>query len=153
MNRTKKSQGFTLIELMVVIVIIGILAAIAIPKFMDASVKAKVAEVPTVIASYEHAELARIAERSALAALITDLVFEQPGTITAAGVSHTAWFTYTFTAGASNTYAASPMAPMGSLVVADVASATVALAGTITHIPTAAATNGFNKYIPNFVTN
>ncbi|MFH1893905.1 MAG: prepilin-type N-terminal cleavage/methylation domain-containing protein [Candidatus Zixiibacteriota bacterium] len=40
----RKSKGFTLIELMIVVVIIGILAAIAIPRFMSTSAKAKQAE-------------------------------------------------------------------------------------------------------------
>ncbi|ERP31883.1 type II secretion system protein [Chitinivibrio alkaliphilus] len=52
MNR----KGFTLVELMVVIVIIGILAAVALPQMMGATDRARASEVPTMLRTIQNAQ-------------------------------------------------------------------------------------------------
>lgn len=59
-------KGFTLIELMVVIVIIGILAAIAVPKMFGMSARAKASEVGTAAGTYKKLQEAFVMERSVL---------------------------------------------------------------------------------------
>ena len=133
----RNSKGFTLIELMVVIVIIGILAALAIPKFMEAATKAKFAEVPTVLASYDHGQLAYVAEKGAVG-LSTDIVFDAP--------SGSKWFSYAD--GAAGTYTATTSGQVGP--IADktlVATTAVAATAVVTHTVNAAAAA---KYLVNF---
>ena len=60
----KKQQGFTLIELMIVVAIIGILAAIALPAYQDYTARAQAAEALTLTAGIR----TDIAEKTALGA-------------------------------------------------------------------------------------
>ncbi len=64
----KKAKGFTLIELMIVVAIIGILAAIAIPNFLRYQLRSKFAELRTNVEAIRKSEESlRQSERMACA--------------------------------------------------------------------------------------
>lgn len=58
----KDNKGFTLIELMIVVAIIGILAAIAIPNFRNYQLKAKSSEAKVNLGAISTSEMAYYAE-------------------------------------------------------------------------------------------
>lgn len=56
LSRVKRSDGFTLVELMVVVAIIGLLSAVAIPNFKKYQAKAKVSEAKLQLSAMYTAE-------------------------------------------------------------------------------------------------
>lgn len=105
----KSQKGFTLIELMVVIVIIGILSALAIPKMFGVSAKAKAAEAPNVISNWESLQSAYVQERGSVGDE-TAIGFKNPG-------ADSKWFTYVATV--AGTITANPSVPFGNCQVTD----------------------------------
>jgi len=71
--RRRDQQGFTLIELMIVVVIIGVLAGLAIPRFSIASMRAKEREADLILRHVYSMQQAYYAERGTFASRVDDL--------------------------------------------------------------------------------
>lgn len=79
MRKLMQEKGFTLIELMIVVAIIGILAAIAIPNYMSYQCKAKQSEAKTMLGAIHTSEIAYQAEENSFTSDFTAIGFQTEG--------------------------------------------------------------------------
>src|SRR5215510_2575104 len=84
----RKQEGFTLIELMIVVAIIGILAAIAIPNFLQYQMKSRQSEAKTNLQAIKTSEVAFNSERGCFVGI------GQEGVVAPAGGTKSTPFTW-----------------------------------------------------------
>ncbi len=78
----KEQHGFTLIELMIVVAIIGILAAIAIPMYLDYTTRSQIAEGLNVAGGAKSAVTEYYQDRGAFPTNNAEAGLDAPGNIT-----------------------------------------------------------------------
>ncbi len=86
----QKQEGFTLIELMIVVAIIGILAAIAIPNFIQYQLKSRQSEAKTNLGAIKTSEVAWQGERGCYLAVARTPALNVPAAGTKAAPTN--WF-------------------------------------------------------------
>ncbi|NKB73864.1 MAG: prepilin-type N-terminal cleavage/methylation domain-containing protein [Synechococcus sp. s2_metabat2_7] len=87
-----RSEGFTLVELMIVIVIVGILSAIALPNFLNQTKKAAATEAKQQVSSIFKQAHTYVLEKGSLGTVDTDCS-DYAGTLTT--IAEGAGFKYT----------------------------------------------------------
>ena len=85
-NQIKKQQGFTLIELMIVVTIIGILASIAVPVYRDYTIRTRVGECASVFGTVKTETSLYYSENGVFAQNLTEL--SDPGRIPSTPASY-----------------------------------------------------------------
>ncbi|MCC7484480.1 MAG: pilin [Burkholderiales bacterium] len=86
MKRLQK--GFTLIELMIVVAIIGILAAVALPAYQDYTIRAKVSELVLAASGFKTSIAEKAQTDASLAAAGVGLTVAASGKVTGGSVSN-----------------------------------------------------------------
>jgi type IV pilus assembly protein PilE len=77
----KKSHGFTLLELMITVAVIGILAAIGYPSYLDQIRKARRAEAQSLLMNIAARQQQMLLDTRSYAATVSALNITVPGTV------------------------------------------------------------------------
>ncbi len=100
-----REEGFTLLELTIVVIIIGILAAIAIPSFMGSSAKAKQSEAQLILKQIYAMQQAYRQEKDSYYPSDGSTVVAQPGGVISplnVEIASSARYSYSVTANKTN---------------------------------------------------
>lgn len=81
----KTQQGFTLIELMIVVAIIGILAAVALPAYQDYTIRAKITEAIGMASAAKTAVSEHVISRGTWPANATQAGYDAPSDLGVVG--------------------------------------------------------------------
>jgi type IV pilus assembly protein PilA len=99
LNRKQSEKGFTLVELLVVIIIIGILAAIALPNFLNQSAKAKQTEAKQNVGTFNRLQTVFRADANSFATSLDVLAM---GTLAGGTTASSASYSYTMSGTVQN---------------------------------------------------
>lgn len=93
-----RKQGFTLVELLVVVIIVGILASVALPQFKSMTLRARATEAQNIVGAILTAELLYYQEQTKF---VKDATDARANLLVTIPPDSSSWFNYAFSTDAT----------------------------------------------------